>query len=241
VRLTELLGVEVVDGDGRSRGKVLDVRLARRGPIVGTFGAALALDSLLVGRRSIGARLGYDRRDVLGPWPLRAAALRLHARGLLVPWTGVRSIHARRIDLRLRGDERRPRGDDAVEPATRTIDAGLELLDHQVLDVEGRMAGKCDDLRFAFPEGGGVPYVDAILAGPGALESRIGGRLGRWLASIHTRIQDRNARGPASIGFGVVKRLGSAIELSVPREDLDVMRFEAWARDRVISRIPGAG
>jgi len=44
--------------------------------------------------------------------------------------------------------------------------------------------------------------------------------------------------GLASISFGVVKRLGVVIELSVHREDLQVMRLETWVRDRIISRIP---
>jgi hypothetical protein len=245
MRLTELLDVEVIDADGRSRGKVLDVRLAQRGPVVGTFGAAFVPESLLIGPRSIGARLGYERRDMLGPWPVRALALWLHADARIAAWSDLRSIQGHRIDIRSRGDDLpHPRdigGDGPTAPSASSVDAGLDLLDHQVLDADGRMAGKCDDLRFAYPEGGGVPYVDAILAGPGALESRIGGRLGRWVASIHARVQDRDRRGPASIGFGVVKRLGSAIELSVPRDDLDVMRFEAWVRDRVISNIPGAG
>jgi hypothetical protein len=30
------------------------------------------------------------------------------------------------------------------------------------------------------------------------------------------------------------------IRLAVGREDLDVMAFEAWVRDHVISKIPGA-
>jgi hypothetical protein len=243
MRLTDLLGVEVVDRDGLSRGKVLDVRMGQRGPLIGSFGAALQPEWLLIGRRAIGARLGYDRREVRGPLPLRATARYLHRNARLAPWQSIRSIQGHRIDLRAAGQELRPLDpeDRAGAHGSRTLDVGQEVLDHQLLDLEGRMAGKCDDLRFAFPEGGGAAYVDAILAGPGALESRIGGRPGRWMASVHTRLQDPEAEGPASIGFGVVKRLGSAIELAVHRDDLDIMRFEAWVRDNVISKMPGAG
>ena len=242
MKLTDLLGLEVVDARGRARGKVLDVRMAQRGPMVGSFGASFQPEWLLVGPRAVGARLGYDRRDVRGPLPLRALARRLHADVHLVPWRDVRAIQQHRIDLLSASDApARPSDDAPAAAGGRVVDAGLELLDRQVIDVEGRMAGKCDDLRFAFPEGGGIPYVDAILAGPGALASRIGGRPGRWLASIHARLQERDAEGPASIGFGVVVRIGSAIDVGVHREELEVMRFEAWVRDHLVGRIPGAG
>ena len=33
---------------------------------------------------------------------------------------------------------------------------------------------------------------------------------------------------------------GVGIELSVHRDDLQVMRLEAWVRDRITSRIPGS-
>nr|MBA3690092.1 hypothetical protein [Actinomycetota bacterium] len=59
----------------------------------------------------------------------------------------------------------------------RTIDAGLSLLDRQIIDVNDRFAGKVDDLELTAPQEG-APYVTAILAGPGSLSRRIGGRLG---------------------------------------------------------------
>jgi sporulation protein YlmC with PRC-barrel domain len=243
MKLTDLLGAQVVDAGGHLVGKVLDVRMAQRGPVVGSFGASFQPEWLLVGPRAAGARLGYDRKDVRGPWPVRALTRRLHANVRLARWRDVRAISQHRIDLSARADALPMLGDD-VDPASvgaRIVDAGLELLDRQVIDIEGHMAGKCDDLRFKYPEGGGTPYVDAIVAGPGALASRIGGSPGRWLASLHARVQDAQAEGPASIGFGIVTRIGSAIDVGVHREELEVMRFEAWVRDRVIARIPGAG
>ena len=41
MRLTDLLGVEVIDQEGRSAGQVHDVRLVQDGPLVGGFGASL--------------------------------------------------------------------------------------------------------------------------------------------------------------------------------------------------------
>jgi hypothetical protein len=38
---------------------------------VGGFGAGLRVDGLLVGRRAVGARIGYERRKMKGPLPVR--------------------------------------------------------------------------------------------------------------------------------------------------------------------------
>ena len=246
MRLTELLGVDVLGSDGRKAGSVLDVRMVQRGPLIGSFGAALQPEWLIVGPHGAGARLGYDRADVRGPMPIRQLIRRLHAGTRLVPWSAIRRIEAGGIDLHvpahhLELDNDPERRSVQSVPSGRIVDAGLDLLDRQLVDVGGRMAGRCDDLEMPSPDEGGAPSVTAILAGPGALASRIGGRPGRWIASVHARLQDPEPEGPASIGFGVVKRLGVVIELSVHREDLQVMRLETWVRDRIICRIPGSG
>ncbi len=122
----------------------------------------------------------------------------------------------------------------------RTIDAGLSLLDRQIIDVNDRFAGKVDDLELTVPQEG-APYVTAILAGPGSLSRRIGGRLGSWIESVHVRLHPLSEPGPASISWGVVTEVASAIRLSVPRSALEVDRFEKWVREHMIGRIPGSG
>jgi sporulation protein YlmC with PRC-barrel domain len=123
--------------------------------------------------------------------------------------------------------------------AGRTLDAGLRLLDRQLIDVEGRFAGKVDDLELTVPDEG-PPYVTSILAGPGSLAQRIGGRFGAWIESAHHRLHPSETPGPASISWGVVHEVGSAILLSVPKSVLEVERFEMWTRDHVIGKIPGS-
>jgi hypothetical protein len=123
--------------------------------------------------------------------------------------------------------------------AGRTIDAGLRLLDRQMVDVDGMFAGKVDDLELTVPEEG-PPYVTAILAGPGSLSRRIGGRLGAWIEAAHRRLHPRASPGPASVSWGVVHEVGSSIRLSVRRDALEVDRVDAWARDHLIARIPGS-
>jgi len=122
----------------------------------------------------------------------------------------------------------------------RVLDAGLHLLDRQLVDKDGRLAGKVDDLELTFPEGGGPPQVTAILAGPGALSRRLGGRFGAWLEAVANRLRDGDDDHPARVPFAVVKRIGSAIDLSVAKAELETDRLEAWTRDHLIGKLPGA-
>ena len=125
--------------------------------------------------------------------------------------------------------------------AGRTLDAGLHLLDRQLVDVDGRLAGKVDDLELEFPEGGGAPLVTAILSGPGALGRRVGGRLGGWLERLANRLRDGDAERPARVPFAAVKRVGSAVDLHVAKDELETDRLERWTREQLIGRLPGAG
>ena len=125
--------------------------------------------------------------------------------------------------------------------AGRTLDAALHLLDRQLVDSDGRLAGKVDDLELEFPEAGGPPTVTAILAGPGALSRRVGGRLGAWLEAVANRLRDGDDRRPARVPFAVVKRIESAVDLSVTRAELETSRLDAWTRDHLIGHLPGAG
>jgi hypothetical protein len=128
-----------------------------------------------------------------------------------------------------------------TEVAKRVIDAGLNLLDRQILDKDGMMSGNVDDLELTVPPDGGPPIITAILAGPGALARRLGPRSGRWLENVHSRLHPSEQPGPARIAFGVVKRVADHVELTVSRSELDVSRFEKWVRDNIITKIPGSG
>jgi sporulation protein YlmC with PRC-barrel domain len=125
--------------------------------------------------------------------------------------------------------------------AGRTLEAALQLLDRQLVDADGRLAGKVDDLELTFPDGGGPPLVTAILAGPGALSRRVGGRLGAWLEAVANRLREGDDRRPARVPFSAVTEIGSAIRLRVAKAELETDRLEAWTRDRIIGKLPGAG
>jgi hypothetical protein len=126
--------------------------------------------------------------------------------------------------------------------AGRTLDAGLHLLDRQLVDCDGRLAGNVDDLELELPDDGGPPVIVAIISGPGALAERIGGRLGHGWAALHRRLRPGGEAGavPDPVSFAVVKRIGSQIDLSISVRELDSYASERWVRDHIIGKIPGA-
>jgi sporulation protein YlmC with PRC-barrel domain len=97
MRLSELLDSEVVDRNGERIGHVHDVRLVQDGPPLGTWGAALRLEALVVGRGSIGTRLGITRPQMKGPWILKLLFARQRGSRVLVPWNRVREVGADRV------------------------------------------------------------------------------------------------------------------------------------------------
>ena len=117
---------------------------------------------------------------------------------------------------------------------------GLHLLDRQLVDCNGELAGRVDDLELEPTDGADGPIIVAILSGPGALAGRIGGRAGGWLGALHRRLHEERDPGPARVPIEHVTRIADTVELHVPRRDLASDASERWARDVVISKIPGA-
>jgi len=114
--------------------------------------------------------------------------------------------------------------------------AGLHLLDHQIVDVDGGMAGNVDDLELEDHDGALV--VTALLSGAGALGRRVEGRLGRWLESVESRLAETDT--PSRVAFALVDRVDSVVHLTVVRDGLETNRAEQWVRTRIIEHIPGA-
>jgi|SRR3954453_6109485 sporulation protein YlmC with PRC-barrel domain len=118
------------------------------------------------------------------------------------------------------------------------FDLRLRLLDRQVVDPDGRMVCKVDDIEFRqSPDGSWA--VSALLAGPLALGPRLPGVLGRWLTALGRR-SDSPKLEPRRIPFEWVTELGSAIILDRSREEAGVAPSEDWWRRHVIERIPGS-
>ncbi|MDX6225455.1 MAG: hypothetical protein QOE64_1831 [Frankiales bacterium] len=119
------------------------------------------------------------------------------------------------------------------------IDAHLHLLDRQIVDRDGRLIGKVDDLELELAPGADYPVVTALLCGPMALGPRLGGRLGVWLVSAARRLRPRGDTDPVRIGFGAVTEVGPSIKLSITVEQAPTLRLEQWCLEKVISRLPG--
>lgn len=118
------------------------------------------------------------------------------------------------------------------------LDAGLDVLDRQIVDSENEPVGKVDDLELVEAEGGELEVV-ALLLGPEAYGRRLGGTLGRWIS--HTGRRFAMTPEPIRIPMDLVEELGVHVKLKVKLEDLDRPdRLDRWLSDNFIGRIPGA-
>jgi sporulation protein YlmC with PRC-barrel domain len=105
------------------------------------------------------------------------------------------------------------------------LDAVLHLMDRQVVDRDGRMVCKVDDVELTIHAGGppdGSWEVTGLLAGPPALVPRYGGRLGSALEESWRRLglQEGDRLVPWRIALPLVAELGSGVTLLAQREGL---------------------
>jgi hypothetical protein len=121
---------------------------------------------------------------------------------------------------------------------TVAYDAVLHLLDRQVVDRDGLLVCKVDDVELGEVEGRWV--VAALLTGPDPLGRRVGGTPGRLMTSVWRRLRGRGSR-PGRIDLAVVTGIGSHVQVGVGRDSLGVDGFEDWVRRHVVAKIPGAG
>lgn len=105
MRLTELLGADVRDGEGEPMGTVTDVRMVQDGPNLSGFGATFAVEGLVVTPGRAGSFFGYDRVEVRGPWLLRTLFRFLHREARFVPWGDVVAIEDHRVQVARTVDE----------------------------------------------------------------------------------------------------------------------------------------
>jgi sporulation protein YlmC with PRC-barrel domain len=109
------------------------------------------------------------------------------------------------------------------------IDLGLGVLDHQLIDSEGRRCGKVDDLEL---EGlrDGPPRVVAILTGPPAWRGR--GLLGRLAARV---VGGELVR----VSWDEVVEVGAGVRLRKPAKELRLGRGDDRLRPPV-EKLPGS-
>jgi sporulation protein YlmC with PRC-barrel domain len=120
------------------------------------------------------------------------------------------------------------------------LDANLHLMDRQIVDNDGRMVAKVDDVELEEQADGRI-VVTALLTGPGALGPRLGGATGFVTTNTWSRLAGRAGKDPKRIDIGDVSDIATAITLHVSRRTADVDGFELWVRDRLIAAFPGQG
>jgi sporulation protein YlmC with PRC-barrel domain len=106
-------------------------------------------------------------------------------------------------------------------------DAVLHLLDRQVVDSEGMLVGKVDDLEIVEdPDGTLVPT--AILMGPPAFLPRFGDRMGQWLTAryVQTAVAHAERSRPGAIEFDLVDEVRSGVHLRTRRDGIVHRRVE---------------
>jgi PRC-barrel domain len=99
MRLSDLLGSRVFDENGEEIGRVHEVRAVQDGPLQDAFGAALRIEALIVGRGSMGTRLGLDRPDARSPALVRIIFEGVRGKRRFVPWDNIVAIQQHRIDV----------------------------------------------------------------------------------------------------------------------------------------------
>ena len=116
------------------------------------------------------------------------------------------------------------------------------VLDHQIVSADDRPVGKVDDVLLEeLVRPGEPPYVTGLLTGQIAFGRRLGGRLGRWTATVAERLRNQAGTEPRRLDISLIRHLGHTVVLGVPSADLPQPDLERWLSDNIIGRLPGAG
>ena len=114
--------------------------------------------------------------------------------------------------------------------STRKIDLGLLLVDHQLLDSEGRRCGNVDELALEGGPGESLEVV-AILSGPGTWRRRAG-----WIGRVAARL---GGGGTVRVPWEDVDQVASHVKLRKRADQLGLGRGDDRLRP-YIEKIPGA-
>jgi sporulation protein YlmC with PRC-barrel domain len=124
----------------------------------------------------------------------------------------------------------------------RVLYANLHLLDRQLIDREGKLCGKIDDLDLEEDPDTGALVVTHLKSGPGALALRLGWtRVGEWLERFTDWAAPIDRPDPVRVPFASVADLGSAVRLGLDRHEVASYASEKWVLDHLIGPIPGSG
>jgi hypothetical protein len=122
----------------------------------------------------------------------------------------------------------------------RELDASRTLLDHLVMDLEGKPFGRVDDLELTIQEDG-PPQVTALLLGPLGLGPRLGGRLGTWWVAVARRLRPEASPEPMRIpAAAIIEFRPGEVKVGLLRTEHEP-RLLSWTGEKVVNPIPGSG
>lgn len=104
------------------------------------------------------------------------------------------------------------------------LDANIHLLDRSILDTDEMPTSVVDDVEIDVRDGS-RPVIASLILGSGIVS--------RFYGS-HPPDQQRYR-----VPWHHVASIGSAVRLSIPRSEVDIVWFERWLRTKVVGRIPG--
>jgi sporulation protein YlmC with PRC-barrel domain len=116
------------------------------------------------------------------------------------------------------------------------VELGREVLDQQLVDMNGLNMGKVDGIVLELREGM-PPRVAAVLTGGHLFARRLHPRLAHWARRI-AETWGPGALEPLRIPWSRVKKIGVDVKVEAPAER--GMPWECWVRDHIIRHIPGA-
>ena len=102
----------------------------------------------------------------------------------------------------------------------REFGASFHLLDRQLVDPDGTLVGKIDDLELD---------VEPGVIEPGAPRPRVLALFAGW-----------GWHDPARIDMALIRDFGSDVKVLAHADELSTHDGERWLRDHVVRRIPGA-
>jgi len=113
-----------------------------------------------------------------------------------------------------------------------------DVLDQQLLDREGRKAGKVDGIVIEIAEDGSarVLYLET---GTAVLARRISVRLAEWYERLRRRFVARPAP-PFRVSWKKVRHIDVSVHVDIDAAGSDAYRLERWLSESAIGRIPGS-
>lgn len=112
-----------------------------------------------------------------------------------------------------------------------------DVLDEQVVDVNGKKAGRIDGIVLERQDNG-PPRVAYVEVSPITLLARFSVRLANWYAGWDRRLG--KGRGvPFRIPWNRLQRTGQSFKMDADAEATPIFALEDWLREKIVERIPG--